>query len=310
MPTLEHEVLGTDLAALVMTTVGARLVGVAPITGLPSATLGRATFRLEFADGRVLKGRRFDTAADAERVELLTRALGLRSLPRVWARQGAALLEDWIPGVPLDSAAPSLPRFREAGALLGAIHRAVTPLFAPGALPPAVEAPPSVDARRAATVRGIDGLARLRLVTAATAQRLQTLVDAHAPSDHDTARPQRGIVHRDFCAENIVLAPDGQLWAVDNGTLTMDAYDFDLGRTWYRWPMTLEQWSVFAHGYRRHRGTEVFAAHFPFWAISVLVEAALFRHQAAAPGALEPIRRLDALLGAVERGDARTWPTV
>lgn len=308
MPTLGHEVLGADLAALV-TTVGARLVRTTLITGLPSATLRRATFRLEFADGRVLKGRWFDTPADAERVEILTRALGLRSLPRVWARQGAALLEDWIGGVPLDSVVPSLPRFRQAGALLGAIHGAATPPSAPGTLPSAVEAPPSVEARRAATVRGIDGLTRLQLVPGPAAHRLQTLVDAHAPGDRDADRLERGIVHRDFCAENIILAPDGQLWVVDNGTLTIDAYDFDLGRTWYRWPMTREQWRVFAHGYRRHRDTERFVAHFPFWAIAVLVEAALFRHQAAAPGALEPVRCLDALLGALDRGDVRTWPT-
>jgi Ser/Thr protein kinase RdoA (MazF antagonist) len=307
MPTLGHEILGTDLEALVAT-VGVRLVAAAPITGLPSATLGRATFRLEFGDGRVLKGRRFDTPADAERVELLTRALGLPSLPRVWARRGAALLEDWIPGVSLDGAAPSLARFREAGALLGAIHGVTTRLATPALLPAAVEAPPSVDARRASTVRGVDGLARLRLVTAAAARRLRALVDAHAPSDPAAVRPQRGIVHRDFCAENIVLARDGQLWVVDNGTLTIDAYDLDLGRTWYRWPMTPEQWNVFVHGYRLHRSPDGFIAHFPFWAIAVLVEAALFRHQAVVPGAWEPIRRLEALLDAVDRGDARNWP--
>jgi hypothetical protein len=308
MSTLQLEDLGTDLAALV-TAVGVPLVGAAPITGLPSARLRRATFRLDFADGRVLKGRRFDTLGDAERVEFLTRALGLRSLPRVWARRGAALLEDWIAGVPLDRVAPSATEMCQAGELLGAIHAGAAARPALEPLPPAIEAPRSVDARRAATVRGIEALARLRLVTNSAAQRLRTAMDRHAPSDHGAARPQQGIVHRDYCAENLVLAPAGQLWVVDNGTLAVDAYDFDLGRTWYRWPMTGEQWGAFARGYRRHRATTRFAEHFPFWAIAVLVEAALFRHQVAATGAREPVRRLDALLGALDRGDAGTWPS-
>ena len=308
MPSLEGEGLGPDLAVLA-SAVGSRLVRTVPITGLPSATLKRATFRLEFADGRILKGRRFDSPADAERVELLARVLGDCPLPLVWGRRGAALLEEWIPGVSLGRVAPRITDVRQAGALLGAMHGVPIALAGSGALPAVIVAAPSIDARRATTVRGLHGLVRLGLLTASAAHRLQALVDRHAPREASGALTPRGIIHRDFCRENLVLAPAGRLWVIDNGTLTVDAYDFDLGRTWYRWPLTPEWWSHFAKGYREHRTTDGFAEHFPFWAIAVLVEAALFRYEAATSDALKPVRRLDTLLGGLDAGDPRTWPS-
>jgi thiamine kinase-like enzyme len=112
-----------------------------------------------------------------------------------------------------------------------------------------------------------------------------------APSAYDV-----GFVHRDFCAENIVLGPTGQMWVIDNETVGVDAYDYDLGRTWYRWPMNRRQWQAYLEGYRVHRSPDAFLSHFPFWSIVAIVGSAVFRLRRQRDGAREPIKRLRVVL--------------
>jgi aminoglycoside phosphotransferase (APT) family kinase protein len=104
-----------------------------------------------------------------------------------------------------------------------------------------------------------------------------------------------GLVHKDFCRENMVVSPDGVVRVVDNETLAVDCPDYDLTRTWYRWPMDPAQAVAYLAGYRRHRSTETLARHFPFWAVAVLSESALFRLRRGLSAAL-PLGRLRELL--------------
>lgn len=276
--------LGPDLGALV-TTVGVPLTALTEITGLPSEVLSRATFRLVFADGRVVKGRRFGGPGAAARMVDIARALALPRLPRVLARRGVAVLKEWIAGSALDASAATPDLLRSCGALLAAIHRVPSGdgAWRAGALP--------LRDRTTATVAGLARLEALGWLTAGEARRLLKLVEAGAPRTAEL-----GFIHRDFCAENIVLGPGGELYVVDNETLAYDAYDFDLARTRYRWPMGAAAWAAFEQGYGASRDLGSYRAHATWWAVAVLVEAALFRHRARTPRAMAPVEHLLALL--------------
>ena len=54
----------------------------------------------------------------------------------------------------------------------------------------------------------------------------------NAPTD-----PAVGLIHGDFCPENIVLRAPNMPAVVDNETLAIDVVPYDLGRTWHRWLM-------------------------------------------------------------------------
>jgi hypothetical protein len=275
--------MGPDLGALLAAT-GCAPVRVTPVTGLPSRVLKRGSFRIDLADGRVLKGRRFDQPSHAEGFERLAGLSRLEGLPRVLARQGSATLEEWVPGTPLSEAPLSPALLRACGAVLGRLHALPAP-------PSEAAAAPDVHVRRAALESQLGELERLSLVPSRLARRVRRLVGAEAPASATV-----GFIHRDFCPENLVLGPGGRPVAVDNTTLAIDCHDFDLGRTWYRWPMTEAQWAPFTEGYRDHRDPGPFVAHRRFWATAALVEAALFRHRAGTPRAGVPIERLHALV--------------
>ena len=289
----EHLVsMGRDLATLLRET-GSAPRRITPVTDLPSPVLGRATFRLELEDGRVLKGRRFDQPSHAESLVRLTGLLGLECLSQVVARRAAATLEEWVPG-PSVEGLPRTPDLLEAcGAVLGRIHARPAP-------PSEVASAPSVQLRRAVAEEQIGALERLGLVSPRLGREIRALVAAETP-----ATASAGFIHRDFAPENLVVGPAGRPVAVDNTTLTIDLHDFDLGRTWYRWPMSAEEWTAFAAGYRRARSPDAFAAHFRFWAAAALVDAALFRHGARTEGVEVPLERLAALVHAREDGPGR-----
>ena len=116
--------LGPDLAELVAR-FGPALVAAEPVTTLPSDRLQRASYRLLFADGRVLKGRRLATAADAERVSSILEQLSLPALSEVAARRGGAILEPWVDGAPLVTEAVASDVLVACGLILAQIHAAV-----------------------------------------------------------------------------------------------------------------------------------------------------------------------------------------
>ena len=59
----------------------------------------------------------------------------------------------------------------------------------------------------------------------------------------------RGPVHGDLCAENLVLASDGRVISIDNERVRIDFLDFDLARTWTRWPMSARMHTRFERRY-------------------------------------------------------------
>ncbi len=283
--------LGPDLWALARR-LGAPVRDARALTALPSPVLHHASFRLRLVDGRTFKARRVETAAQATQIAALVPCLDRRHFPRVLARRGRALLEEWRAGLPFVATAARAPVYRHCGRILGRVHEAPGP-------PPAARVPPAGE-RLAATERQLLRLEALGALAPAIARRARRQLRDHVPD-----RVTVGVVHRDFCAENLVVTPAGEITVVDNETVAVDAVELDLARTWYRWPMTSAQWAAFLAGYGEPAGARAFRQHFPFWAVAALVDAALFRLVARTGAVSVPLDRLRALLGRLDRGRAR-----
>jgi hypothetical protein len=277
--------LGEDLHALAIRQ-GSALTSVVALTTLPSrAVRGQNAFRLEYADGRVLKGRSFKNPAEAAECVELSRHLDVGTFPPTIAHAGTGVLSVWIEGRPLAVADCGAALVERCGRLLALIHTT--------RLDPA-------DCQRAAAAvardlpslgREIDELVARGVLDARQAARAAGIAAEYEPAERAT-----GLVHDDFCAENMVVDGEGRLWVVDNENVGLGALDFDLARTWYRWPLAPALRAAFYRGYAEHRPLDSFRAHFWFWAISALVGSAAFRLRVHDDGIAVPCRRLDDLL--------------
>jgi aminoglycoside phosphotransferase len=277
-------VLGPDLLALARAR-GVPLAKIEAVTTLPSPVRKRGAFALHFADGRKLKGRVFETTERAERVARLRRGLGEGFAPIV-GRRGDAMLLEWIEGPSLASLAAIPERvLRRCGHMLGSLHALRSDAWPDAPLR-------GVDHFFAKLERDVELLCGARLLDAALARRV--LEDAAARRPGETTR---GVIHKDFCPENIVLATGEAPVCVDDATLSVGPHDLDLARTWYRWPMRGEELAHFADGYREQRDLASFERDFRFWATCVLVGSGSTRLRARTARVLEPLERLRQLHG-------------
>jgi hypothetical protein len=283
--------LGPELGTLVEA-AGAPVVHVIPVTTVRSATSPRAAFRVTLADGRVLKARRLATRADAERVARLSPLLDPRHFPPVLARRGATLLTPWVPGRPLAPRDGTPALLRRCGRLQGDLHR----------LPVSrgiahLRQRPHDWAGRLDELLG--ELVAHQALDVRDAREVCRLAAVHAPR----AASAR-VCHTDLGPDNVVLSDAGRVCVVDTEGLSVDAGEYDLARTWYRWPMTPSQQRAYADGYGAHGHGAAFAAHFLHWALQAVTESAAFRVRRRAPGARAALACLAALLRTHGRGEA------
>jgi Ser/Thr protein kinase RdoA (MazF antagonist) len=279
LTTVAAAVLPADLLTVVQA-LGAPLSEVTPVTALPARGVDRACFRLTFVDGRVLKGRQVETLEQADRLQNLIERLDRRHFPAVLERHGRAFLTEWIEGTPLHHLAWT-PRILEAcGGVHAALHRV------------AVEARPQWRSRRDPWETRMAAALRLlvdaALLDAGMAGLAEALASRFAPRAVEV-----GMCHGDLCAENIVVDRDGRVVVVDNDNLAVDAWGYDIARTWYRWPMTEAERRQYMAGYGRADHLAAVDAHFIHWVVVVLVEAAAYRVRVGVDGA-------DRALGALE----------
>jgi phosphotransferase family enzyme len=250
-------------------------------------------FRLCLADGRQLKATLTTSGGHAKKVKYLLGCLDARVFPPVLARHGRVIVTEWINGEPLEvDASPA--RLREAAAVQAKLH--LTPVPADCRYP----------------TRDLDGLAVQAEADMRAAADLDAIGDVRAGAAVDALRrfapsvADCGFVHRDFCPENLVVGGGGALCAIDNETISLGPYDFDLARTWYRWPMDAARRRIHLEAYAARRATGAFLDHFPFWAIAVLADSIQLRRAAAGPVLSAPVERLRALLDALAaNADAR-----
>jgi streptomycin 6-kinase len=287
---LAPDQLGPDLEALVAG-IDAPLRHVATLTTLRAPAVTHASFRLEFSDGRVLKGRRVGSAAHAMRMTALLAPMDRRHFPRVIAQRGAALLEEWVPGVALAATGTDPALVRWCGTLLGAVHVVELP---PGMEPEDRSTPA---ARLARLEQQVASLGRLAVLSRALRMGVMELARASAPTEATL-----GIIHGDFCGDNVVTDEAGRPHIIDNETMQVGALDFDLARTWYRWPDAVSQTGAFLEGYAVHRSPTTYLRHFRFWVLSVLVDATWFHLRLGTAQA--PLKRLVAFLDDVRPAPA------
>lgn len=279
--------LHSDLrAALGM--LDAAVARIAPVVGLGYPGYRAYAYRVDLADGRVIKARLFAQAGECERTEYVARCLGPCIVTQPLARFGTALVTEWADGVPPTHSDAVLKR---CGALLAQAHNTPLPDDAPSV------ARLGFDARWRRLCDRAAQLAQAGVLTHGDVGALLDIAGRSAPSVATS-----GFVLHDFTAQNIIVGAAGDPLLIDHDGLNFGTFEFDLARTWYRWPLAAAQLRCLLAGYASLRDVEPFVAHFPYWAVDALVAALKFRLSRDIRGTAEPLTRLRGLFAASQRG--------
>jgi hypothetical protein len=287
--------LGTDVLRL-LEKLDLRAVNVSPIGRFRNGH--RSCYRLRLADGVTVKARIAPTAGDACRIETLSGHLPSELFPRVLGREGRALLVEWIPGRSVTVRDCTREFMERCGALLATVHL-VEPPNDPAWWHPTTEQPAGERLSR-----DLHRLAELGGLTSTQARRLAEAAGRHAPEEIAV-----GLVHWDLCAANVIAGSDGEPRVIDQDTLYIGPRDGDLARTWYRWSLTNGQLGAFLAGYRSDLDTTGFESSFWYWAVSALVDSALWRLHMTSREARVPLSMLEeaASAGLESFGNPGEW---
>jgi aminoglycoside phosphotransferase (APT) family kinase protein len=245
----------------------------------------RAAFRVRLADGRQLKLRRMRSPERAAQVARLTGSLRDLGVPQVVLLRAGALAVEWVEGTPLREGPGHPDRIEEAGRLLGRIH--ATPAFEGLSLPVLRPTAPDLLGMR----EELATLVREGRLEADTGERLMA-----AAHERDPGSALHGIVHGDFCAENLVIDGDSRLRVVDNEGLEIGPLARDLARAGSRWPMPAAAWERFVAAYRSAGGIHAADEVLEFWRIPIQVRSAHFRVSHRLAGDAEALARVQSLL--------------
>ncbi len=207
-----------------------------PISGLGESKGRRWAFRARAPDGGSVKARHLETPEEARALCVLRAGLEPAFAP-VLACHGAVVIEEWVEGEPPAPGAEDWAA--QAGALLGRLHARPAEGFAAGAGPRLW-----LDTAHRDLAVLCDG----GWLGVAEAEGLRARLDV---ADLGEAM---ALIHRDFCAENMIIDVQGRLRVIDNEWLTLGPPAFDLGRTRHRWPLTAAGWERFLDGYRAEAG--------------------------------------------------------
>jgi len=262
--------------------VDAQLADAVPIG---NSSPERRCFRLLFEDGRVLKGRVLESSADALRVDELLSYLTDARFPSIIGRSGRALLLEWIDGRIIAPGDLSPEFMATCGELLASVHGVSIPADLRWTHPTA--RPYSMKRLE----QDLEGVAALGGLTREETSRLVDIAQSQVPSTVEL-----GLVHWDFCPDNLVIGAKGAPTSIDNATLYVGPLHADLARSWYRWPLHRPQMQAFLTGYRLRGGTDGLAAHFGYWAIRAVLDSALWRLKTGTRELPEPIAAFRRLL--------------
>jgi hypothetical protein len=256
-PALEPEILAA------LEHAGIRLRSYVPISKLRSAGSGRCTYRIDHAGGTV-KARRLEDEVTARQLAAFRSELPEAFAP-VILQHGRVLIEAWIDGDPLPDV-PAPHYLATAGALLGELH--ARSKLGPGLLP---EAYSPADHRVF-----VQEILRRLVATGALgeeeAARLERALEQSYP-----VQPAYGLTHLDFCGENMVIDRTGRLCVVDNDRMRLDAFGYDLARTWHRWALAAPEWDCFCRAYGSQMPFPNPLDSLHFWKIVAAARTAEFR---------------------------------
>jgi aminoglycoside phosphotransferase (APT) family kinase protein len=279
--------VGDDIATA-LEEIDVEVVDVRCISRLPGP--GRLTVRVVLSDGRSLKVRRLPSARRLLRSAQLVGALADWRLPPPILVKGHVAIEPWIDGVALSELAVTDARIARAADILGRLHIS----GACGGRRPGAWRPVRPLVRR--SVRQLGKLASAQILSPGETSRLVRLLRSWTPGEAAT-----GLVHNDFCAENLVEHPGGHLWLVDNEALSSGFLDLDLFMTWSRWPMPEAAWARFLDRYAVWRDPSSAVKHAPFWGIAAVTKSANTRRARGSAAVEVPLRRLRAILARFSR---------
>lgn len=267
----------------------ANIVSIKNISSIFSSNIDKGSYKLILEDGQTLKWRKFEALYDAERVYSLWKHLNPNNFPRLIRRYETSMLLEWVEGTNLSSENILPLTYKRCGELLGKMHLAkittdeienftkYTPKNTKEAIELILGYTTNIYSQGTVNDKEID--------------IIKKLVNKYSPQSFEM-----GLVLADLCPENIVTKKSGDICIIDNETLSIDSLDYDLARTFYRWPMNGDQKKAFLSGYETYRSAQSYSNHYYFWDIRVLVKSILHRTRAKANNAAVPIDKLKSLL--------------
>lgn len=252
----------------------------------------RRVYRLDLAGGRVLKARRLEDEATARRLFEI-RQEAPAGFARVLHCHGAVILEAWIEGEDLARRPATTRHLIEAATLLACLHAA-----------PQVFGRPLPATQATAAEREMAEHARWSLARDGHLALAESDSIGAALEQLDPKQALLGLVHTDFCGENMVIDPDGRLHVIDNERMGLGALGLDVARTWYRWMLPPAAWECFRANYQARMPHEDALRHFAFWALVATLKSAALHLRMDTARAHAPIaclRQIMAELVQVER---------
>lgn len=247
----------------VLDDLGLEPVSFTPIGGFPRWARGRVTYRVDLADGAVVKVRRFVKTARPALATALVRALDDPRLPPPITFTGRVMVDPWIDGRSLDTGTVTSVQLHAAADLLADLHDRTTL--------------PDRTFRRTGSTAPERAKARRRLADLHAAG----LVDEHERTEFARRiecdlpeRAARGIVHGDLCPANLVVIDPGGLVSIDNERVRIHFLDQDLARTWTRWAMTADEAAEFAARYHAHGRAPLARRTADAWRVCTVVKSA------------------------------------
>jgi aminoglycoside phosphotransferase len=240
----------------------------------------RLTYRIDLPSGETIKARLVEDEATAQRLFALRRDLPTAFVP-AFAHLGAVLLERWVPGDVVRGQHLTQALVEQAATLLGELHATPSVL---GETLPTAQPTASWRERTAADLAGI--VAAGEIDRSQAAALLATL-------DHaDPGTSMGGLVHTDFCGENMVVDDRGSLHVVDNERIGIDSLSYDFARSWYRWALPARLWASFREVYGTCTASAEQVETLPFWSIVAVVQSAALRLRADRAWARAALDRL------------------
>jgi len=292
--TTEHEsesLLGTDLHALIQSR-GQRVDEVLPLGG-PSRWRQRpGSFRLQFSDGSLCKGIVLPDTQRTREVVFILEVIAHLAVPRLIAHAGSAMLQEWIEGEPLTEVPLTPESLTSAGGLQGHLHSAALPRGGPYG-----DEFSDLPAWRDQGQENLAYIVETGLISESEEKLISELMVHHVPRNLSS-----GFIHKDFCAENMVQDRLERIFVVDNESLCVGPYDYDLARTWYRWDMTSEERMLYLAAYEENRSAAEFRAHFVYWGLVTLLRVVVFRLKTTGTPPLRALELLRLLLEGANRG--------
>lgn len=255
-----------------------RACGVVPVRVVPLASgdpwrRSARTFRVEGRDGRTVKLRVGRDRDGVERLAALTAALADARVPPPLAVDRGVSVWAWVEGPTLEGS-PRDADVERAAELLAWVHgrRDCTA--------GRVRATAVVVARAA---RQLEELAEAGAVTTGMRDGLGSLLSLLPPS------AAWGVVHNDFCGENLVRRDDGTVVSIDHERMRGGFVDYDVARAWSRWllPEPLEARFLASYGRMRPLPPE---PELRAWRAVAVVKRLHLRHRHGVPSKLAVAR--------------------